>query len=134
MLVVLAAAVASSPYFCVRLQAGFLAQKRLARGVRLNYAEATALLATQVIDSFTIVATYRPEAKPLAFLQALEFIRDGKTVAELMDIGRRLLGRRHVMPGVASLIGEVQVREEADMRAREVKCLCRPLTSLPVQA
>ena len=68
-------------------QAGFLAQKRLARGVRLNYPESVALIATQV----------------------LEFIRDGKTVAELMDLGRQLLGRRQVMPGVAQLVDEVQV-------------------------
>src|SRR6476659_10029190 len=44
-------------------QAGALAQKRLARGLRLNYVEATALIATQL----------------------LEFIRDGRSVAELMD-------------------------------------------------
>lgn len=68
-------------------QAGFLAQKRLARGLRLNHVEATALLAAQV----------------------LEFIRDGRTVAELMDLGRRLLGREDVLDGVADLITEVQV-------------------------
>lgn len=67
--------------------AGFLAQKRLARGVRLNHPEAVALIATQL----------------------LEFIRDGKSVAELMSLGRTLLGRRHVMPGVPEMIGEVQV-------------------------
>ncbi|CAL5421177.1 unnamed protein product [Camellia sinensis] len=51
--------------------AGYLAQKRLARGLRLNYTEAVALIATQI----------------------LEFVRDGeKTVAELMDIGKQLLG------------------------------------------
>ncbi|MBI1368607.1 MAG: urease subunit gamma [Planctomycetes bacterium] len=68
-------------------QAGFVAQKRLARGVRLNYPEAIALLATQV----------------------MEMIRDGKRVAELMDLGRRMLGRRQVMPGVAEMIHEVQI-------------------------
>jgi len=68
-------------------QAGFLAQKRLARGVRLNAPEATALLATQL----------------------LEFIRDGRTVAELMDLGRQLLGHSDVMPGVAEMLEEVQV-------------------------
>jgi urease subunit gamma/beta len=68
-------------------QAGFLAQKRLARGVRLNHPEAIALLATQL----------------------LEFIRDGRTVAELMDLGRHMLGRRQVMPGVPDMISEVQV-------------------------
>jgi len=67
--------------------AGFLAQKRLARGVRLNYPEAVALIATQV----------------------LELIRDGRSVAELMDLGRRMLGRRQVMPGVPELVDEVQV-------------------------
>ena len=68
-------------------QAGFLAQKRLARGVRLNYPEAVALISTQV----------------------LEFIRDGRTVAELMDVGRQLLGRADVMDSVPDMIVEVQV-------------------------
>src|SRR5919112_4252947 len=68
-------------------QAGFLAQKRLARGVRLNYPEAVALIATQI----------------------LEFIRDGRSVAELMDLGRQLLGRADVADGVAEMIDEVQV-------------------------
>lgn len=68
-------------------QAGFLAQKRLARGLRLNYVEAVALISTQL----------------------LEFIRDGRSVAELMDLGRRLLGRQDVMDGVDSMIDEVQV-------------------------
>lgn len=68
-------------------QAGTLAQKRLARGVRLNHPEAVALIATVV----------------------LELIRDGGAVAELMALGRTLLGRRQVMPGVAEMVGEVQV-------------------------
>src|SRR4249920_1083870 len=68
-------------------QAGFLAQKRLARGLRLNYVEAVALIATQL----------------------LEFIRDGRTVAELMDLGRRMLGRADVLDGVPDMIDEVQV-------------------------
>ena len=67
--------------------AGFLAQKRLARGVRLNYPESVALIATQI----------------------LEFIRDGKRVAELMDFGRQFLGRRQVMSGVPEMVAEVQV-------------------------
>jgi urease subunit gamma/beta len=67
--------------------AGVLAQKRLARGLRLNYPEAVALIATQL----------------------LEFIRDGRAVAELMDLGRRILGRVHVLPGVAEIVAEVQV-------------------------
>jgi urease subunit gamma/beta len=67
--------------------AGFLAQKRLARGLRLNYPEAVALIATQL----------------------LELIRDGRSVAELMDLGRSMLGRAQVLPGVPSMIHEVQV-------------------------
>jgi urease gamma subunit len=67
--------------------AGFLAQKRLARGLRLNYPEAVALIATQI----------------------LELIRDGHRVAELMDTGRRILGRAEVLDGVPEMIHEVQV-------------------------
>src|SRR5215831_17093181 len=68
-------------------QAGVLAQKRLARGLRLNYPEAVALIATQL----------------------LELIRDGKSVVELMDLGRRILGRAQVLAGVPEMIHEVQV-------------------------
>jgi len=68
-------------------QAGFLAQKRLARGLRLNHPEAVALIATQI----------------------LEFIRDGRRVAELMDLGRQMLGRAEVMDGVPELVHEVQI-------------------------
>ena len=68
-------------------QAGFLAQKRLARGLRLNHPEAVALIATQL----------------------LELVRDGRSVAELMDLGRKLLGRRQVMAGVPVLVPDVQV-------------------------
>ena len=68
-------------------QAAFVAQKRLARGLRLNYPEAVALIASQI----------------------LELIRDGQSVAALMDIGRQMLGRNEVLPGVAELIDEVQV-------------------------
>jgi len=67
--------------------AGFLAQKRLARGLTLNHPEAVALIATVM----------------------LEFIRDGKRVAELMNLGRQLLGRNQVMTGVPEMIYDVQV-------------------------
>lgn len=68
-------------------QAGFLAQKRLARGLRLNHPEAVALIAAQL----------------------LEFIRDGRSVADLMKLGRRFLGRNQVMSGVPEMIYDVQV-------------------------
>ncbi|MBM3845834.1 MAG: urease subunit beta [Verrucomicrobia bacterium] len=68
-------------------QVGFLAQKRLARGLKLNHPEAVGLIATQL----------------------LEFIREGCSVSALMDLGRQLLGRRQVMPGIPEMVGEVQV-------------------------
>ena len=67
--------------------AGSLAQKRLARGLRLSYPESVALIATVL----------------------LELIRDGQSVAALMDVGRRILGRAQVMAGVPELVAEVQV-------------------------
>ncbi|HLX64633.1 MAG TPA: urease subunit gamma [Planctomycetota bacterium] len=67
--------------------AGFLAQKRLARGLRLNHPEAVALIAVQI----------------------LEFIRDGRSVAETMEIGRQLLGYNDVMDGVPAMVEEVRV-------------------------
>ena len=66
---------------------GFLAQTRLARGLRLNHPEAVGLIAAQL----------------------LELIRDGRGVAELMDLGRRFLGRAEVLDGVPEMIAEVQV-------------------------
>ncbi|MEO6097965.1 MAG: urease subunit beta [Fibrobacteria bacterium] len=67
--------------------AGFLAQQRLWRGVRLNYPEAVALIACQL----------------------LEFIRDGESVVTLMDKGKDILGRSQVLPAVADMVDEVQV-------------------------
>ena len=67
--------------------AALLAERRKARGLRLNYPEATAIIT--------------------AFL--LEGARDGRTVAELMDAGRRVLTRQDVMEGVPEMLSEVQV-------------------------
>ena len=68
-------------------QAGALAQKRLARGLRLNYPEAVALIASVL----------------------LEFIREGRTVSDLMRLGRKVLGRNQVMAGVPEMLSETQV-------------------------
>ncbi|KAI9725633.1 MAG: hypothetical protein M1828_002918 [Chrysothrix sp. TS-e1954] len=69
-------------------QLGFLAQRRLARGVKLNHAEATALLANNL----------------------QELVRDGNhTVADLMNIGKQMLGRRHVMPSVVTSLSEFMI-------------------------
>uniref|UniRef100_A0A7S1TC74 Urease n=2 Tax=Compsopogon caeruleus TaxID=31354 RepID=A0A7S1TC74_9RHOD len=67
---------------------GFLAQKRLARGIRLNSTETVGLIG----------------------LVIMELIRDGRSsVAELMQVGRQLLGTRQVLPGIADMVHEVQV-------------------------
>ena len=67
--------------------AGALAQKRLARGLRLNYPEAVALIASVL----------------------LELIREDHSVSELMDLGRKILGRNQVLAGVPEMISETQV-------------------------
>ncbi|CZT04052.1 hypothetical protein WAI453_011094 [Rhynchosporium graminicola] len=69
-------------------QVGLLAQRRLARGVKLNHTEACALIANNL----------------------QELIRDGNhTVADLMSIGSTMLGRRHVLPSVCSTLTEIMV-------------------------
>jgi urease subunit gamma/beta len=67
--------------------AALLAERRRARGLKLNYPEAVAYISAAI----------------------LEGARDGKTVAELMSYGATLLGPDDVMEGVAELIPEVQV-------------------------
>ena len=88
-------------------KAGFLAQKRLARGLQLNQTEATALIACQL----------------------QERIRDGKnSVAELMQHGKAMLGRRHVLPGVSALLHEIQVEGSfPDGYVPDVPCMFAPL-------
>jgi len=68
-------------------QAGTLAQKRYARGLLLNYPETIALIASQL----------------------LEFIREGDSVAALMDKGKKILGLSDVLKGVSEMVIEVQV-------------------------
>ena len=67
--------------------AGLVAERRLARGVKLNYPESVAYLSVAI----------------------LEGARDGRTVAELMGSGRNWLTREQVMEGVPEMIKEVQV-------------------------
>jgi urease gamma subunit len=67
--------------------AALLAERRKARGLKLNYPEAIAFISAAVMEG----------------------ARDGKSVAELMSYGATLLGRDDVMEGVAELIHEVQV-------------------------
>ena len=67
--------------------AGLLAEHRRARGLKLNYPEAVALITCAI----------------------LEGARDGRTVAELMSFGATLLTRDEVMEGVAEMIPDIQV-------------------------
>ncbi len=67
--------------------AGLLAERRKARGVKLNYPEAIALITCAV----------------------LEGARDGRTVADLMSEGARVLTRADVMEGVPEMIHDIQV-------------------------
>jgi urease subunit gamma len=64
-----------------------VARRRQARGLKLNYPEAMAILSAEI----------------------LEAARDGKPVAEIMTLGTRILNRDQVMEGVAGMIHEVQV-------------------------
>ncbi len=67
--------------------AALLAERRMAKGLKLNYPEAVAFISGAIMEG----------------------AREGKTVAELMDFGRTLLTRDDVMEGIAEMIHEVQV-------------------------
>jgi urease subunit gamma len=67
--------------------AGLLAERRKARGLKLNYPEAVAYISAAI----------------------LEGARDGRTVADLMNYGTTLLTRADVMDGVPEMIPEIQV-------------------------
>ena len=67
--------------------AALLAERRRARGVKLNYPEAVALISAEVMEG----------------------ARDGKTVAELMSYGKTILSADEVMAGVPDMLHEIQV-------------------------
>ena len=67
--------------------AALLAERRLARGLQLNYPEAVAYISAAIMEG----------------------ARDGKTVAQLMEAGRHLLTRAQVMQGVPEMSPDVQV-------------------------
>ncbi|MCY4304699.1 MAG: urease subunit gamma [Aestuariivita sp.] len=64
-----------------------IARKRLERGVKLNHPEAIALITDAVIEG----------------------ARDGRTVADMMEIGAEIVSRKDCMEGVADIIKEIQV-------------------------
>ena len=67
--------------------AALVAERRLGRGVKLNYPEAIALISMHIMEG----------------------ARDGKSVAQLMNEGREVISREEVMEGIAEMIHEVQV-------------------------
>ncbi|MFL6659560.1 MAG: urease subunit gamma [Massilia sp.] len=67
--------------------AGLLAERRLARGLKLNYPEAVALISAAIMEG----------------------ARDGKSVAQLMSDGATILTRADVMDGIAEMIPDIQV-------------------------
>lgn len=67
--------------------AALLAERRMARGIQLNYPESVALISAAVMEG----------------------AREGKTVSYLMDFGRTLLTREDVMEGIPEMIHDVQV-------------------------
>ena len=67
--------------------AAIIARRRLERGVKLNHPEAVALIADFVVEG----------------------ARDGRSVAELMELGAQVLTRDQVMPGISEMIHDVQV-------------------------
>ena len=67
--------------------ASLLAERRMARGLKLNYPEAVALISAAIMEG----------------------ARDGKTVAQLMSDGKTVLRRADVMEGVAEMIPETQI-------------------------
>ena len=67
--------------------AALVAERRLARGIKLNYPESIALITAAIMEG----------------------AREGKTVAQLMNDGKKVLRREDVMEGIAEMIPEVQV-------------------------
>ena len=67
--------------------AGLVAERRLTRGLQLNYPEAVALISMEIMEG----------------------ARDGRSVAELMQLGRTILTKDQAMGGVAAMVDEVQV-------------------------
>ncbi len=67
--------------------AGLVAERRMAKGLKLNYPEAIALISCAIMEG----------------------AREGKTVAELMSTGTQILSRDDVMDGIAEMIPEIQV-------------------------
>ncbi|MDX6740436.1 urease subunit gamma [Actinocorallia sp. A-T 12471] len=77
-----------------------MARGRRERGLKLNYAETVALISSEIVEA----------------------ARDGKTVAECMELGKRVVGPDDVMPGVRGMLKLMQVEAVFDDGTKLVSC------------
>ncbi|GGP97350.1 urease subunit gamma [Streptosporangium pseudovulgare] len=77
-----------------------MAQQRRDRGLKLNYAEAVALISSAIVEA----------------------ARDGKTVAECMELGKQVVGPDDVLPGVRGMMKLIQVEAVFDDGTKLVSC------------
>ncbi|MGI5207587.1 urease subunit gamma [Spirillospora sp. CA-108201] len=84
----------------VLFTAAQMAQQRRDRGLRLNYAETVALISSAIVEA----------------------ARDGRTVAECMELGKQVVGPRDVLPGVRAMLTLIQVEAAFDDGTKLVSC------------
>ncbi|GAA3423993.1 urease subunit gamma [Streptosporangium sandarakinum] len=77
-----------------------MARQRRDRGLKLNYAEAVALISSAIVEA----------------------ARDGKTVAECMELGKQIVGPDDVLPGVRGMLKLIQVEAVFDDGTKLVSC------------
>ncbi|MEU9832255.1 urease subunit gamma [Streptosporangium sp. NPDC048047] len=77
-----------------------MAQQRRDRGLKLNYAEAVALISSAIVEA----------------------ARDGKSVAECMELGKQIVGPDDVLPGVRGMMKLIQVEAVFDDGTKLVSC------------
>ncbi|GAA0550795.1 urease subunit gamma [Actinomadura livida] len=77
-----------------------MAQKRKERGLKLNHGETVALISSAIVEA----------------------ARDGKTVADCMELGKRVVGPDDVMPGVRGMLSLIQVEAAFDDGTKLVSC------------
>lgn len=86
--------------------AGYLAQRRLARGLRLNYPESIALISSQI----------------------LEFARDGNKLEEIINKSKRILGRNNLLNGVVHLIKKITVKTNLNEEGETIIIIENPIS------
>ena len=77
-----------------------MAQKRRDRGLKLNYGETVALISSAIVEA----------------------ARDGKTVAECMELGKQIVGPDDVLPGVRGMLKLMQIEAVFDDGTKLVSC------------